>query len=63
MNAPLKKLSELTGVAFDGVRSGDHRVEARTTTGEEASGVAKVPGGGVDLELGGSRRRSSSKRG
>ena len=48
---------------FDGVRSGDHRVEARTTTGEEASGVAKVPGGGVDLELGGSRRRSSSKRG
>jgi hypothetical protein len=48
---------------FDGVRSGDHRVEARTTAGEEASGVAKVPGGGVDLELGGSRRRSSSKRG
>ena len=48
---------------FDGVRRGDHRVEARTTTGEEASGVATVPGGGVDLELGGSRRRSPSKRG
>ena len=48
---------------FDGVRSGDHRVEARTTAGEEASGVATVPGGGVDLELGGSRRRSASKRG
>jgi hypothetical protein len=47
---------------FDGVRSGDHRVEARTKSGEEASGVATVPGG-VDLELGGSRRRSTSKRG
>jgi Pvc16 N-terminal domain/Carboxypeptidase regulatory-like domain len=48
---------------FDGLRPGDHKVEARTATGEEASGVAKVPGGGVDLELGGTRRRSSSKRG
>ena len=48
---------------FDGLRPGDHRVEARTASGEEASGVAKVPGGGVDLELGGSRRRSASKRG
>jgi hypothetical protein len=48
---------------FDGLRPGDHKVEARTATGEEASGVAKVPGGGVDLELGGARRRSTSKRG
>jgi hypothetical protein len=48
---------------FDGLRPGDHTVEARTASGEEASGVAKVPGGGVDLELGGARRRSSSKRG
>ncbi|MEO8690346.1 MAG: Pvc16 family protein [Solirubrobacteraceae bacterium] len=48
---------------FDGLRPGDHRVEARTASGEEASGVATVPGGGVDLELGGSRRRSASKRG
>jgi Pvc16 N-terminal domain/Carboxypeptidase regulatory-like domain len=48
---------------FDGLRPGDHKVEARTASGEEASGVAKVPGEGVDLELGGARRRSSSKRG
>jgi hypothetical protein len=48
---------------FDGLRPGDHKVEARTAAGEEASGVAKVPGGGVDLELGGARRRSTSKRG
>jgi len=48
---------------FDGLRPGDHKVEARTASGEEASGVAKVPGGGVDLELGGARRRSASKRG
>ena len=48
---------------FDGLRPGDHKVEARTASGEEASGVAKVPGGGVDLELGGARRKSSSKRG
>jgi hypothetical protein len=48
---------------FDGLRPGDHKVEARTASGEEASGVAKVPGGGVDLELGGARRRSTSKRG
>jgi hypothetical protein len=47
---------------FDGLRPGDHKVEARTASGEEASGVAKVPGGGVDLELGGARRRSTSKR-
>jgi hypothetical protein len=48
---------------FDGLRPGDHKVEARTASGEEASGVAKVPGGGVDLELGGARRRSTAKRG
>jgi hypothetical protein len=49
---------------FDGLRPGDHKVEARTASGEEASGVAKVPGAGVDLELGGgARRRSPSKRG
>ncbi len=48
---------------FDGLRPGDHKVEARTASGEEASGVAKVPGGGIDLELGGARRRSTSKRG
>jgi len=48
---------------FDGLRPGDHKVEARTASGEEASGVAKVPGGGVDLELGGARRRSSTKHG
>jgi hypothetical protein len=47
---------------FDGLRPGDHKVEARTASGEEASGVAKVPGGGVDLEVGGARRRSTSKR-
>lgn len=48
---------------FDGMRPGDHRVSARTASGDEASGVAKVPGGGVDLELGSARRKSSSKRG
>jgi hypothetical protein len=47
---------------FDNVRSGEHRVAARTTSGEEASGVASVPGGGVDLELGSARRRPASKR-
>jgi hypothetical protein len=48
---------------FDGVRAGDHEVEARTAAGEEASGVAKVPGAGVDLELREARRRSASNRG
>jgi len=48
---------------FDGVRPGEYRVVARTATGEEASGTATVPGGGADLELGGSRRRAASKRG
>jgi hypothetical protein len=48
---------------FDGMRPGDHLVAARTATGEEASGTATVPGGGVDLELGGARKRSPAKRG
>jgi hypothetical protein len=47
---------------FDGVRSGDHRVVARTAAGEEVSASVKVPGGGADLELGGARRRAASKR-
>jgi hypothetical protein len=49
---------------FDGMRPGAHRVVARTAAGEEASGTATVPGGGVDLELGGGgRKRSPAKRG
>jgi hypothetical protein len=52
---------------FDGMRPGDYKVMARTATGEEASGTASVPGGGVDLELGGGgsggRKRSPAKRG
>lgn len=48
---------------FDQMRPGEHRVEARTATGEEASGIAKVPGGGVDLELGAGRKRAPAKRG
>ena len=49
---------------FDGMRPGTHRVEARTAAGEEASGTANVPGGGVDLELGGgAKKRSPAKRG
>jgi hypothetical protein len=48
---------------FGGMRPGEHRVEARTAAGEEASGIAKVPGGGVDLELGGRRKRAPAKRG
>src|SRR3954451_5725386 len=47
---------------FDGMRPGQHRVAARTTTGEEASGTATVPGGGVDLELGTGRRRTPAKK-
>src|SRR3954468_17218414 len=47
---------------FDGVRSGEHRVVARTAAGEEAAASVKVPGGGADLELGGARRRAASKR-
>ena len=48
---------------FDGMRPGDYPVVARSSTGEEASGTAKVPGARVDLELRGSRKRSPSKRG
>jgi hypothetical protein len=48
---------------FDQMRPGEHRVEARTVAGEEASGIAKVPGGGIDLELGGGRKRAPAKRG
>ena len=49
---------------FDGMRPGKHRVEARTATGQEASGTADVPGGGIDLELGGgAKKRSPAKRG
>jgi len=48
---------------FDGVRPGDHRVTARNVEGQEASGVAEVPGGGVDLELGGGTKKPAAKRG
>jgi hypothetical protein len=48
---------------FNGMNSGEYKVAARTAAGEEASGTVTVPGGGVDLELGGARRRSASKRG
>src|SRR4051795_9304456 len=47
---------------FDGMRPGQHRVAARTATGEEASGTATVPGSGVDLELSTSRRRKPVKK-
>ena len=45
---------------FDGVRSGDHRIIARTGDGQEASATATVPGRGVELELG--RRATSGRR-
>jgi hypothetical protein len=49
---------------FDGMRAGDHKVVARTAAGEEASGTATVPGGGVDLELGAQgKKKSPAKRG
>ena len=49
---------------FDGMRAGDHKVVARTAAGEEASGTAKVPGGGVDLELGAAgKKKAPAKRG
>jgi hypothetical protein len=48
---------------FDGVRPGVHRVTARNVEGQEASGVAKVPGGGVDLELGAGKKKPAAKRG
>ena len=47
---------------FHGIRPGTHRVEARTADGDEASGTAIVPGGGVDLELGGGRKRAPAKK-
>ena len=46
---------------FDGVRTGNHRLVARTAGGEEVDGTVKVPGGGADLKLGGGRRRAASK--
>ena len=49
---------------FDGMRAGDHKVVARTAAGDEASGTATVPGGGVDLELGaGGKKKAPAKRG
>jgi hypothetical protein len=49
---------------FDSMRAGDHKVVARTAAGEEASGTATVPGGGVDLELGaGGKKKAPAKRG
>jgi hypothetical protein len=48
---------------FSGIRPGEHRVVARTATGEETSGTASVPGGGVDLELGGGRKKTPAKQG
>jgi hypothetical protein len=48
---------------FDAMRPGEHRVVARTAAGEEASGTASVPGGGVDLELGGGRKKAPAKKG
>jgi hypothetical protein len=47
---------------FDAMRPGQHRVLARTATGEEASGTASVPGRGVDLELGTGRKRAPVKK-
>jgi hypothetical protein len=47
---------------FDGVRSGDHQILARTASGEEATATAKVPGRGVDLELGSGRRATAKGR-
>jgi hypothetical protein len=38
-------------------------VTARNVEGQEASGVAKVPGGGVDLELGAGKKKPAAKRG
>jgi hypothetical protein len=49
---------------FDSMRPGEHRVVARTAAGEEATGTAKVPGLGVDLELGaGPKKKSPAKKG
>jgi hypothetical protein len=48
---------------FERLKPGQHRVEARTAAGEVANGTATVPGGGVDLELGGGKKRTPAKRG
>jgi hypothetical protein len=49
---------------FDAMRPGEHRVVARTAAGEEASGTAKVPGQGIDLELGaGPKKKVPAKKG
>src|SRR3954462_9388938 len=48
---------------FDRIRPGEHRVVARTATGEEAGGTATVPGGGLDLELGRRRKQTPAKAG
>jgi hypothetical protein len=47
----------------DGVRKGEHRVVARTPSGEEATATATVPGAGVDLELGSPKRRTGASAG
>jgi hypothetical protein len=47
---------------FDGVRSGDHMVLARTSSGEEATATVTVPGRGVDLELGAGRKTPAKGR-
>lgn len=47
---------------FDGVRAGEHRVVARTSSGEEAAAMVTVPGQGVDLELRAPSATTSRKR-
>jgi len=48
---------------FNRIRPGEHRVVARTATGEEAGGTATVPGGGIDLELGRGRKQTPAEAG
>src|SRR4051794_40927767 len=48
---------------LEGVRPGAPRVTARNVEGREARGVAKVRGGGVDLERGGGKKKPAAKRG
>jgi hypothetical protein len=45
---------------FDGVAAGEHRVVARTASGEEAAAMVTVPGQGVELDLGASKPRAST---
>jgi hypothetical protein len=48
---------------FDRVRAGEHRIVARTPSGDEVEATATVPGPSVDLEVGTtSSRRSRSGR-